>query len=149
MSHLLTFARSKPASQVHLLNDLLELSSFCSAAVTMPIIDISSSMVCDYDDGRAAHIAGRCMRTISQREAVEWADKINLGLWMKKCVEKWAWVPDVLEGLFALAQAKFGDFRRAFPSLISCLVLRQDCFLLIRYGHFYLDLFCLIQDDFD
>ena len=83
----------------------------------MPIIDVTGSIVCDYDDGRAGQIAGRCMRTISQREVVEWADKINLGLWMKKCVEKWAWLPEVLEGLFALAQAKFVIFRRAFPSL--------------------------------
>ena len=78
-------------------------------------------MVCDYDHGRAAHIAGHCMRTIFQRGAVEWADKINLGLWMKKCVEKWAWLPEVLEGLFTLAQAKLVIFRRAFSSLSNLI----------------------------
>ena len=91
--------------QIPKLNDLLELSSLCSVAVTMPIIDIISSMICDCNDDHAARIAGRCMLIISQREPVEWADKINLGLWMKRCAEKWSSLPDVLEGLLALAQA--------------------------------------------
>jgi U3 small nucleolar RNA-associated protein 20 len=102
----LFLARPNIVFQVLKLNDLLELSSFCSAAVTMPIIDITSSLICESNDDHAARIAGRCMQTISQREAAEWVDKINLGLWTKKCVEKWSWLPEVLEGLFALAQAK-------------------------------------------
>lgn len=97
---------ANPVFQVLKFNDILEVSSFCSAAVTMPIIDITSSMICEYNHDHAARIAGRCMQTISQREAVEWADKINVGLWAKKCAEKWSWMPEVLEGLFALAQAK-------------------------------------------
>jgi hypothetical protein len=102
----LFLARVNSIFQVSKLNDLLEISSFCSAAVTMPIIDITSSMICEYHHDHAARIAGRCMQIISQREAVEWVDKINIGLWTKKCAEKWSWLPEVLEGLFALAQAK-------------------------------------------
>lgn len=103
--------------QVFKLNDILEVSSLCSTAVTMPIIDIISSMICEYHHDHAARIAGRCMQTVSQREAVEWADKINLGLWAKKCAEKWSWIPEVLEGLFALAQAKLVAFPLYPPSL--------------------------------
>ena len=52
---------------------MLELSSFCSAAVAIPIIDLTSLMICERDDEHSARIVGRCMQTISQREVVEWA----------------------------------------------------------------------------
>lgn len=63
-------------------------------------------MICGHNSDHAAQIAGCCMHIVSLREAAEWADKINLCLWTKKCVEKWPSFPEVLEGLFALAQAK-------------------------------------------
>jgi hypothetical protein len=78
----------------------------------MPIIDIISSMICDDIGDHAARIASSCMLAISQREAVEWVDKINLGFWTKKCVEKWSWLPEVLEGLLALVQAKLVFYLR-------------------------------------
>lgn len=108
MFHLFLM-RANPVSQVLKLSDILEVSSLCSDAVTMPIIDITSSMICEFHHDHAARIVGRCMQAISQREAMEWADKINLGLWTKKCAEKWFWLPEVLEGLFSLAQAKLVD----------------------------------------
>ena len=98
---------------------MLELSSFCSAAVAVPIIDLTSLMICERDDEHSARIVGRCMQTISQREVVEWAYKINLGFWAKKCVEKWSSLPEVLEGLFALSQAKLVMISLLYFSLLT------------------------------
>jgi len=44
------------------MNNLLELSSFCSAAVAMPIIDIASSLIFQDDDDHSARIAGQCWK---------------------------------------------------------------------------------------
>jgi U3 small nucleolar RNA-associated protein 20 len=143
-------SHTHPIFQVLELNDLLELSSFCSAAVTMPVIDIASSIICGYNDYRAGHTAGSCMHTISQREAAEWADKINLGLWAKKCVEKWSCLPEVLEGLFALAQAKLVILLLHVSLTDYCIqVLHRDQYLSARFIRFCHHLSCLIQDVFD
>ena len=81
------------------------MSSFCSSEITMPLIDTISSTISDFDGEYAGRILGRCMQTVAQRGAAEWADKINLGLWTRRCVEKWPSSYEVLEGLFALVQA--------------------------------------------
>ena len=132
------------------MSDILEVSSLCSAAVTMPIIDITSSMICEYHHDHAARIVGRSMQTISQREAMEWADKINLGLWTKKCVEKWSWLPEVLEGLLSLAQAKLVTLHsKPFPTDYCIPVLHRDKYPSLKSIHFCRHLFCLIQGVFD
>jgi len=100
------------------LDDLLALSFLCSSAVTMPLIDIISLTISSSAGKHAAHIVGHCMEVVAQREPAEWADKINLGFWTRKCVEKWHSSPKVLEGLYALAQAKLVLFLRILSSTL-------------------------------
>lgn len=71
----------------------------------MPLIDTISSTIFDSNGEYAARISGHCMQAVAQREATEWSDKINLGLWIRRCVKKWPSSYEVLEGLLNLVQA--------------------------------------------
>lgn len=97
-------------NQAEELEDLLTLSTFCSGAITMPIIDLISSTIADSQGAHAARMIGLSMQTVAKREPTEWSDKINLGLWTKRCVEKWHSSYEVLEGLVALANAKYVSY---------------------------------------
>lgn len=89
----------------------------------MPLIDTISLTISSSAGEHAARIVGHCMEVVAQREPAEWADKINLGLWAKKCVEKWHSSPKVLEGLYALAQAKLALLLRILSSALLTVLL--------------------------
>ena len=52
-------------------------------------------------------ILGTCMHVLATRDIEEWSGPIDVGTWTTQAVGKWAWSSDVLDGLLALAQARF------------------------------------------
>ena len=89
------------------LDDIITLSSFFSNAITMPLIDTISSTMTSPEDEFTVRILGHCMEAVAKRETSEWSSKINIPLWTKRCTGKWSGSYEVLEGLVALAQARW------------------------------------------
>ncbi|KAF9524996.1 armadillo-type protein [Crepidotus variabilis] len=119
-------ATGSSEEMVEELEDLLSLSSYCSGALTMPVIDFISSTIANSEGARASRMLGLCMQAVAKRDLSEWSDKINLGLWTRRCVEKWHSAPEVLEGLVALANANPSTRQipvaQIYPSLHPSLI---------------------------
>lgn len=78
-----------------------------------PLVDIAESCidasVTDSQDADAkdtVRILALCMQAIAKRDTSEWAGKVDLGVWTKKGLAKWAWSHEFLAGLVALAQSR-------------------------------------------
>jgi hypothetical protein len=78
-----------------------------------PLVDIAKTYidasVTDSEDTDAKHsvrILALCMQAIAKRNTTEWAGKVDLGVWTKKGLARWAWSHEFLAGLVALAQTR-------------------------------------------
>ena len=49
---------------------------------------------------------GSCLACLATRKRAELSDKVDLALWTKSIIRKWHWSGYVLEGLFALMNAR-------------------------------------------
>ncbi|KAF9479084.1 hypothetical protein BDN70DRAFT_879151 [Pholiota conissans] len=96
------------------LDDILTLLQLCSSPMALPLVDIARSYLeddanvtnsQDADAKDAVRILSLCMQAISKRDTSEWAGKVDLTIWTKKGLAKWAWSQEFLAGLVAVAQA--------------------------------------------
>ncbi|KAH9485782.1 U3 small nucleolar RNA-associated protein 20 [Psilocybe cubensis] len=115
------------------LDGLLTLLPFCLTTITTPLIDIINlhidSTSCRAEDVTAANsvrLLGLCLNALSKRDTSEWAAKIDLEMWTRKGLEKWAWSHEVLAGLVVVAQAspftKTIPLHQVYPSLYNSLI---------------------------
>ncbi|PPQ91255.1 hypothetical protein CVT25_006372 [Psilocybe cyanescens] len=115
------------------LDDLLTLLPLCPTTITSPLIDIINlhidAVAYAADDIAAANsvrILGLCMNALAKRNTSEWAPNVDLGTWVKKGLEKWAWSHEVLAGLVAVAQAspltKTIPLHQVYPLLYNSLI---------------------------
>ncbi|KAF8181826.1 armadillo-type protein [Pholiota molesta] len=120
-------------SAVAELDDILTLLPLCSSPMAPPLVDIAKTYIDasvtdseDTDAKDSVRIVALCMQAIAKRNTSEWAGKVDLGVWTKKGLAKWAWSHEFLAGLVALAQtspnAKPIPIPQIYPSLYTAFL---------------------------